>query len=167
MHHALALVLALSLSAPVTTTPSETPADALATAQQYPEPERPIEPTTRRLRVAGYVTLVLGCGLLGTMGAAAVVNAQTLARLDRRADDLAPGQRLAPFQRFVVQQDLASARVHRNVAIGTGVAAAVSLALATTLFVLVRQRERARPRLAIAPTWLPGGAGLTLQLRLP
>ena len=148
------------LTASPTDAPTTSPLDVSS------DPPPPSDRSARKLRVAGYATLLLGCGLLGTMGAAAITHSRTLARLDRRADALTPDQRLAPSQRLIVQRDTASARTDRNVAIGTGISAAVSLALATTFLLLARKRVHTS-RLALAPTWSPSGAGLLVQLSLP
>ncbi|HEY0133793.1 MAG TPA: hypothetical protein VGB85_06920 [Nannocystis sp.] len=171
-HHALAIVLALSAdtSAPP---PSRPPAAAASTSDSppasltLPPPEQQrSERAARRLRIGGYVTLALGCGLLGTMAAAAAFHRQGIARLDARVAALTPGERLDPFQRLSARQNIDSAQMDRDVAIGTGVSAALSLALATTLFILARRHDRGRSRLALAPAWLPSGAGLTFQVRL-
>ncbi len=143
------------------------PAPVLVSAPVSVRPERPRGPVPagpavppRQLRVAGGVTLGLGGALLGVMTYGVAVEAQRKAR----ANSIAAGAGARPltadeYTRLIeLRADAMSARY---VAISAGVAAGVATGLGTMLLVLARRSTRAR-RLAIAPWWLPGGAGLSL-----
>ena len=108
----------------------------------------------------------LGGASLGAMIMASIFHTRALARLEAGAAGLRPGERLDPLARLTARHDLTDARVDRSVAIGAGIFAVAFTALATTFFIKARDRSRTPSRLSIAPTWLPSGAGLTLQLRV-
>ena len=149
------------------TTPEPTPITVAAPARSTPTADAPSERPRRRLRVGGFVALGLGGGLLGVMAGAVATHRATLKQLGAQEAALAPGRSVSRFTRDEVQWNLEQARFDRNLAIGAGVSGAVSLALAATLFALARARDPSRRRLALAPMWLPAGAALHLQVRLP
>jgi len=128
-------------------------------------PSRPHGPSPRQLRIAGGIGVGVGAALLGAMTAGVVQHARTTARLDARASELPPGRPLDPMTWAAVQHDLGRARLHRGLAIGTGISAALALGTGAALFLVARGRPR--PRFALAPWWLSSGAGLTAQVRLP
>lgn len=152
--------------APVVSTPPPAPprgpADSLAMRTAAPATdERSIPP--RQLRIAGSFTFGLGAALLAGMTYGIVVEAQRKAQANT-IDAEAAARPLTRDEHTKLLDLRGDAMSARYLAIGTGVGAGVAVGLGTMLFVLARRSARAQ-RVALAPWWTRGGAGLTLSMR--
>jgi len=93
---------------------------------------------------------------------------QRRSRDNARALELETGDTISRSEYATLLELRRRAQNARLLATATGLGAAASLAVGAPQLVLDHRarRRHARP-LALAPWWLPSGAGLTLTLRLP
>lgn len=113
----------------------------------------------RRLSIAGGATIATGAAMLVVMG----VGLGRGAKIDDQGDEAIAGGNPNPDD----LRDLLGKGVTANrLAVAAGIlGGALTITGSALVGVGVTRERRARKSLAIAPTWLPGGAGLSLAAR--
>lgn len=133
-------------------------------ADPGPKPARRDSADPRHLKIAGGVALGLAGAALGIMAWRIADEAALNDDIDA-LERAAAGRPFTPDERDALGDLRGHARSSRWQALGVGFAG-VGLAAIGTALLVVGHRAARTHRTAAAPMWLPGGAGLTVHVRL-